>query len=508
MSIVQRPALSRTEVLIAGQSLAVEAWRCLSQVRVQEHLGFPAQCELAFRDPSATFDPWTLAPPGTALQVGIRDSTMSLFQGEVTAIEVVHGPAREYEVRVRGYDLLHRLRKRQHVRAFTEVRARDIVRELVADLGLVVAGTEAGPLWPILVQHRQSDWDLLAETTEQIGLYPAVREGVLHLLTLEGMGATLPLDLGTSLLEACFEINGEPLCRSVTAQSWNPLRIESYRGQASEPRVGRRVDAQLQPDRLGSDGQRTLVHREAQSTHHTSAQAQAELDRRLAYEVTMHGTAEGDAALQPGAVVEVRGVARPFAGRYVLTTVSHTIDHELGYVSEISTVPPAPRASRGETIVALGMVTRVDDPQRLGRIRATLPTYGDIETEWMHVLTPGAGKGKGLIAMPDVGDRVLILCSHLDPGQGIVLGGLYGMDGSPDSGVEGNTVKRYTLLTPGGQRVTLDDERRTICLEDSNGSRVELGPDRVQVHAAVDMQLEAPGHSVLIRGQAIDFERG
>ena len=49
----------------------------------------------------------------------------------------------------------------------------------------------------------------------------------------------------------------------------------------------------------------------------------------------------------------------------------------------------------------------------------------------MHVLTPGAGKGKGLIALPDVGDRVLILCSHQDPGQGIVLGGLYGMDGEP-----------------------------------------------------------------------------
>ena len=60
-----------------------------------------------------------------------------------------------------------------------------------------------------------------------------------------------------------------------------------------------------QPDALGSDGQRTLVHQEAQSSDHAAALAQAELDRRVAYEVTLRGTAEGDAALRPGSMVEI-----------------------------------------------------------------------------------------------------------------------------------------------------------------------------------------------------------
>jgi hypothetical protein len=101
-----------------------------------------------------------------------------------------------------------------------------------------------------------------------------------------------------------------------------------------------------------------------------------------------------------------------------------------------------------------------------------------------------------------------VLFSHGDPGQGVVLGALYGMQGPHDSGVEGTAVRRYTLLTPGGQEIELDDARDRIRLADSTGSYVELTPERVYLHAAVDLEMEAPGRSVTIRGDRIDFERG
>ena len=68
-------------------------------------------------------------------------------------------------------------------------------------------------------------------------------------------------------------------------------------------------------------------------------------------------------------------------------------------------------------------------------------------------------------------------------------------------------VRRYTFRTPNGQRIRLDDARATIRVQNSGGSYVDLSPSRVLVHAAGDLELEAPGHSVVIRGQAIDFER-
>jgi phage baseplate assembly protein V len=151
-------------------------------------------------------------------------------------------------------------------------------------------------------------------------------------------------------------------------------------------------------------------------------------------------------------------------------------------------------------------VTRVDDPDRLGRVKAALPTFGNVETDWMSVLCAAAGHAKGLIMVPDVGDHVLVLLAHEDPSQGIVLGGLYGPSGPPDSGVEGSAVRRYTWKTAAGQRIQLDDARQAIRVEDQGGSYLELAPGTVSLHAAVNLVIEAPGQSVVIRGRSIDFE--
>src|SRR5262249_33288972 len=120
---------------------------------------------------------------------------------------------------------------------------------------------------------------------------------------------------------------------------------------------------------------------------------------------------------------------------------------------------------------------------------------------------PGAGPNKGIVALPDVDDQVLVVLTHGDPSQGVVVGGLFGAHGPADTGVEGTSIKRYTLQTPGGQRILLDDQHQLLRLEDQTGSYIELGPDRMLVHAAVNLVVEAPGRQVLIRGQAIDFER-
>ncbi len=155
-----------------------------------------------------------------------------------------------------------------------------------------------------------------------------------------------------------------------------------------------------------------------------------------------------------------------------------------------------------------GVVTQIDDPEGLGRVRVALSAYERVETDWINVVSVGAGAGKGLMIQPDVNDGVLVLLAHEDPAQAVVVGGLYGASGTPDTGIEGGAVKRYTLLTPGNQRVTLDDSGQVIRLENSDGSAIELSPQRVTIHAARDLQIEAPGKAIVIRGNTIDFQQG
>ncbi|MFN2130944.1 MAG: phage baseplate assembly protein V [Anaerolineae bacterium] len=502
----------RVTLFADGTALPADETRALNAVHVQARLSVPALCELVFSDPPGPVDVSDRLQPGARLRVAVDGAGVPLFSGEVTAVEYAYGPSRQREVRVRAYDLLHRLRKRQSVRAFVQVTVSELAQELGAEVGLRVRAAAAGPMRRRLVQHRRSDLDLLADMAAEAGLYLVLREETLHLVTLAGMAEeAVPLVLGESLLEARVELNGEPACRAVRFAGWDPLRVEPYEGRASSARIGREVGAEVPPSRLGGNGERNHVGQHLEDNGHAQMAAQAELDRRVAYEVALWGVAEGNPRLRPGTPVAVQGVDERLAGRYVLTEVRHAIDHRKGFVSELSTLPPVlsgqgERAGASEH--ALGIVTAVSDPERLGRVRVSLPGYGDVETEWMHVVSAGAGRNKGMVVLPDVGDRVLVLLPHGEPGAGVVMGGLYGMGGPADSGVEGGRTRRYTLQTPGGQRVVLDDGRQAIRLEDSSGNVVELTPEVVRIHAATDLELEAPGRKVVIRGDQIDFQRG
>lgn len=493
-------------VQLDGSPLANEDRATLQEIRIQQRLSLPALCELTFADPQGPLAGSAIPELGASLHVSLQGVSDALFAGDVTAVEYDHKPSRELKVRIRGYDLLHRLRKRQPVRAHVEVKLSDLARELAAEAGLSVEAAGASPLWQRLIQHRQSDLELLVELAQRCGYYLILRGNVLHLITLEGMGEPVPLKLGESLLEARVEVNADSLFRSVSASAWDPQRIESRQGRAAEARSGRNVAVRVSPVNFGT-AERILTNETAQDDTQAEAFAQAELDRRVAKLVTVSAIAEGDVRLQPGARVEIEGLAQGFTGTYVLTSVTHTVDRDKGFISEISSVPPpAPERDKAAS-ATLGIVTRINDPDSLGRVQVALPAFSNVETEWMNVLAAGAGSKKGLVALPDVGDQVLVLFFGGDPAEGIVLGGIYGTHVPPDWGIESGAVRGYTFLTPGGQKLWLDDSGKRLHLENSDGSYIELAPEKVRLHSKTDLEVEAPGHSVVFRGSTVDFQK-
>lgn len=507
-----------------GVPISLEDARALAEVRVHQGLSVPTVCELTFHEPSGPLAANAPSLPGASLRIQVEGFHEPLFVGEVTAVSFEYGPSREQLIRVRGYDRLHQLRKRQPVGAHVQLNLNELAETLVADLGLSVEAADPGPLRQNIIQYNQSDLDLMTAAAERCGLYFTLRDTVLHLITLEGVEPPVSLALGSSLLEARIDVNTDSICTSVETTGWDPHRVEQVSGRADRARVGRQVAVRLAPERMGGTGQRTLVDEVVQDDNQADAIAQAELDRRVARDVVLWGIAEGDTRLQPGAQVEISGVAESLAGRYVLTSVRHVIDHQKGYISEIDTAPPATRPPSGAAGSTLGLVTHVDDPDGMGRVRVMLPNYGGVETSWLQVVVPGAGADKGLIALPDVDDQVLVLLLNQDPDQAVILGGLYGVGGPPDAGLEDGTVQRYTFTTPGTQRIRLDDGEETIKIEnshgdfiqltpeevrlgDSQGSVIELTPGRCRIHSAADLEIGAPGKKITISGQAIDFER-
>ncbi len=501
--ILQLPAFS---VEVNDSALSAADRASLGEIRICQKLSLPAQCELTFfnQPPAGVM---AALVPGARLRVKVGAGP-ELFAGEITALEYVYDAEQGRRLRLRGYDRLHRLRKRQPVRTHVQVELLGLVRELISGLGLSLGASPANLTWRRLIQHGQTDLEFLTQVTAACGLYFVLREDMLHLLTLEGLGEPIPLALGETLIEANIEVNGDGSCRAVAAEGWDPLRAEAHEGRASQARMGRAVSISVPPSRVGGAEDRTFVHQAVQDNSHAEALAQAELDVRSAREVVLRGVAEGDSRLRPGAKIDVQGVAAAVAGRFVLTEVTHILDSQRGFVSELSTYPAASVPRSSGTSLVLGKVTSVDDPDSLGRVQVELPACNGVETDWMGVVAVGAGPKKGLVMLPDVGDAVLILCPHEDPAQGVVLGGLYGVGGPPDGGVENRSIKRFTCQTPGGQRLRFDDTKKTVRLENTDGSFVELGPDKVIYHAAADLDIEAPGKTITVRGAAINFEEG
>jgi phage baseplate assembly protein gpV/phage protein D len=501
-----QPCLPALDLLIDGAPLPARLARAFTSLRVHRQLGRPGVAELGFTgaDPCEALNLFT---PGRPMRIAVRGEPAGLFQGCISAVEVGYGSGGVATLAVRAYDALVALCNRGRARAFIDLDAAELARELVADLGLSVHCDAPGPLWPRLLQTG-TDFEVLAEVASRSGLYPLLEGRTLQLVSLEGGGEPLGLTLGDGVTEVHFEANAHRAVRRVEAAGWDPWRGGDHQAAADGSRAGTGSADEWSAQALGGSGDLYLPGRPLQGDDQARAAAQAALDASRAQALVLRAVAAGDTRLRPGMQVTIAGVAPRLAGPHLLTSVHHTLDAELGFRSEITSGAPATTAPAEGVRMALGLVTRIDDPQRWGRVQVALPAFGDLESDWLQVLAAGAGKGKGLVMQPDVGDRVLVLLDRADPAQAVVLGSLYADGGLPEE--QGGLGKdaSFCLLTPGGHRLRFDDGSRTLHVAAANGSQLEMAPGRVRLHATAPLTIEAPGQPMVLRADRIDFERG
>jgi phage protein D/phage baseplate assembly protein gpV len=493
-------------IAIDGDALDPEEAACLGGLRVRHALSLPAQCELVFQ--GIGDDLATRGAGLMGLSLAVRGEDGAVFEGEITAVEHEFTPDGGRELRVRGYDLLHRLRKRQSVEFRDDVDAGELCRQFAGDLGLDADVSEAGPRWPRLAQWQQTDFDLLAGVAARAGLYFAAWDGALRLFTLAGVGSPVSLTLGEELLEASFEVNGDRAWSEVAATGWDPGTGARFEESAGSARSGRSIAPPAATSDTGGAARRTLVNAQVPAAAHVGASAQGELDRATANALTVRGVAAGRADLWPGSKVSLEGFHQTLTGTYVVAEVVHTLDAERGFLSEFSSEVPGPLHPPALTVVAPGVVDRVDDPDSQGRVTVKLPGYHSIETGWMRVMLPAAGADKGFIALPDEGDEVLVLLPNGDPAVGIVLGGMFGKDGVPDTGIVDRRVKRQAWRSPRGHYLEIDDEKDSITIVTANGSTVRMGKDKFTIKSSTDLEIAAPGKNIKITASAVDFVNG
>ncbi len=145
--------------------------------------------------------------------------------------------------------------------------------------------------------------------------------------------------------------------------------------------------------------------------------------------------------------------------------------------------------------VAAGVVTNNKDPDGLGRVKVRFPWLADDhQSDWARVVTPMAGKGRGLYLLPEVGDEVLVAFEHGRPDVAYVLGGLWNGKAKPPADNQDGKNNRRLLSSRSGLEITLDDTagKETVRIAGKQESiTIDVGKKRITIESSGDVTVKA-----------------
>ncbi|MEX1020442.1 MAG: phage baseplate assembly protein V [Litorilinea sp.] len=165
--------------------------------------------------------------------------------------------------------------------------------------------------------------------------------------------------------------------------------------------------------------------------------------------------------------------------------------------------------------VYTALVTDVQDPDGLGRVRIRLPWCTDPDGNpyeiWCRVATLMAGANRGTWFIPEPDDEVLVAFEAGDPRAPVVIGALWnGVDTPPEQMDSANNIRsitsrsgihivlddtdggvRITIETPGGQKIECTDAPAAMELTDSNGNQIKLDSSGILLNTGMNVTINA-----------------
>jgi hypothetical protein len=524
MTLIDLGAAAPTlSVSVLGMPMMDLAQRHLIRVVVDTSLHRLDMFELTFHDHDQNVLSLTGIDIGSEVTITTGEMPMKtdLIVGEVTSIEGEYDNALHLTT-VRGYEHAHRLQKARRSRTFIDMTDGDIATKVARDAGLSIGDVEdPGVSHPYIAQVAQTDWEFLRGRAHEIGYDVRVVDGKFTFAPAPGMssgGLGALADAAGSLLGMNTLVFGENLhwirprvssggmVAEVEVRVWDPISVAVV--SSTETVASKTADLDDTPSALASahggllPGLPTISIPGLPSFGQVSNNAYLIAGRPLAqgsaaqsaadavakgiaeHAASTFAEAEGLAVQAPwltaGSKVTLENLSDRFDGDWYVTAARHEFDDEDGFQTrfEVSgrhdrslhglvTGSQVDRRARGliDGLVP-GIVTNNCDDEDMLRVKVSLPWLApDFETDWARVVMPGLGASYGLIAIPEVGDEVLVGFELGDPRRAYVLGGLANGDtalelgGDPvKQGAMGGLVVKRGLVSRLGHRLLIDDD--------------------------------------------------
>ena len=141
-------------------------------------------------------------------------------------------------------------------------------------------------------------------------------------------------------------------------------------------------------------------------------------------------------------------------------------------------------------------VMQNDNPQGMIKVQFPWQKKKGLTTPWLRVVTPYAGKGKGMHIIPEVGEEVIIGFDNGNAERPFVFGAMFNGKASAGLGGAGNFMKG--LQTPAGSRMQMNDKDGSLHLQDNGGVSMKFdGGGNATTNAATTHTTDVGGNSIL-----------
>jgi uncharacterized protein involved in type VI secretion and phage assembly len=210
--------------------------------------------------------------------------------------------------------------------------------------------------------------------------------------------------------------------------------------------------------------------------------------------VQAEGECDGHPGVKAGWKISIDGVGTRFKGDYFVTSATHT--YTAGrYKTHFSITGRQPNTfshllesgnghDRSQGLVqgvVTGMVSNLNDPDNLGRVKVKYAWLGEIESDWVRIATPMAGAERGFYYLPEVNDEVLIAFEHGDVHRPYIVGALWSNTDKPpkpNNQVVGGDGKV-------NERIIKSRSGHVVIFDDSNGQEKIIIRDKTEKNEMV-----------------------
>ena len=223
-----------------------------------------------------------------------------------------------------------------------------------------------------------------------------------------------------------------------------------------------------------------------------------------------------------GALADVK-ISRPESnlftkedyGKFLITSIEHHVAENGSYYNTFEGIPSGIEVIPVKNVILpiaepqIATVKDNKDPDNMGRVRVQMlwQQNDNLMTDWLRVMTPDAGGGKGgaknrgLVVVPEPGDQVLICFRYNDPDRAFVMGSMFhGKTGG--GGGQGNNTK--SLNSKSGHTLSLDDGKGITIVDKTGGNKIEIdGTNSITITASQKIELTNGKSTITMDGDTI-----